>query len=99
MIESVGEQKDDKGARILSCAPFVDRLEFSGVLELEKPRELLSSAQPKRVCVPCHAELSKPTGRLSFSSARENHASLRDADCWVGTFSLAFRDAPKKISL
>ena len=80
MIESVGEQEDSKGARILPCAPLVDRLEFSGVLELEKPREL-SSAQPKRVCVPCHAELSKPTGHLWFSSALETRASLRDAGC------------------
>ena len=90
MIESVGEQEDSKGARILSCAPFVNRLEFSGVLEPEKPRELLSSVQPKRACVPCRVDFSKPTGRLSFSSELEIRAFLRDAGCWVGMFSLAF---------
>jgi hypothetical protein len=41
VIESVGKQEDNKGARIFSCAPLVDRLEFSGVLELEKPRQFL----------------------------------------------------------
>ena len=90
VIESIGEQKDNKGARILSRAPLVNRLEFSGVLELEKPRGLLSSAQPKRACVPCHAELSRPTGLLASSCAHENHASWHDACCWVGMFSLAF---------
>jgi hypothetical protein len=90
LIESVGEQEDSKGARIFSCAPLVDRLKFSGILELEKPAAILSSAQPKRACVPWRAELSKPIGHPSFSSAPENHASWLDADCLVGTFSLAF---------
>ena len=81
VVESIGEQKDNKGARIPSRAPLVYGLEFSGVLELEKPRGLLSSAQPKRACVPCHAELSRPTGLLATSYARENHASWHDACC------------------
>lgn len=90
VLEAVGAHKDDKGARILSCAPLVNRLEFSGVLKLRKLLRLLSSAQPKRACVPYHAELSRPTGRLASSCARGNHAPLRDVCCSVGTFSLAF---------
>jgi hypothetical protein len=96
MFEAVGEQEDDKGARILSRAPLINRLEFSGVLEDEKLRGLLSSAQPKRACVPCHAELSTPIGRLLSSYAHEIRASWLDADCLVGTFSLAFPRCSQK---
>jgi hypothetical protein len=90
VLKAIGAHKDNKGARVLSCAPLVYRLEFSGVLKLRKLLCLLSSAQPKRVCVPYHAELSRPTGRLASSCARGNHVPLRDVCCSVGTFSLAF---------
>lgn len=49
VIESIVKDKYDKGARYLFCAPFVDRLKFSGTLELQKVRSfrnIVSSAQP-----------------------------------------------------
>jgi hypothetical protein len=46
VIESIGKYKHDKGARYLFCAPFVDRLKFSGILEPQKMRGFSSSAQP-----------------------------------------------------
>jgi hypothetical protein len=36
VLKPVGEHKDDEGARYFFCAPFVDRLKFSGVPELQK---------------------------------------------------------------
>ena len=99
VLKTIREHKDNEGARYFLCAPFVNRLKFSGVPELQKRRSSFSSAQPKRACVPCRAGLSKPTGRLSFSCAHESHASLPAACCWVGMFFVAFPSAPSNLRL
>ena len=99
VLEPIGEHKDDEGARYFFCAPFIDRVKFSGVPELQKRRSPASSAQPKRACVPCRAEPSRPTGRPSSSSAHETRASWRGACCWVGMFVVAFPSAPSNLRL